>query len=84
MQRNRFHTSLGEATHNNVIAIIAGMLRQIILDFRYEGDTSEALVIARIHRRILDAIEAKDVDAAIRRSLRHTHASEAVLCYHVP
>ena len=79
LQSNLFHTLLGEATHNNVVGIIAGILRQIIVDFRYEGDEREALVIARIHRRILEAVEAKDVDAAIRRSLRHIDASEAVL-----
>ncbi len=79
LQSNLFHTLLGDATHNNVIAIIAGILRKIIVDFKYEGDESEALVIARIHRRILEAIEAKDVEAAIRRSLRHIDASEAVL-----
>lgn len=79
LQSNLFHTLLGEATHNNVVGIIAGILRQIIVEFRYEGDEREALVIARIHRRILDAIEAKDVDAAVRRALRHIDASEAVL-----
>lgn len=79
LQSNLFHTLLGEATHNNVIGIIAGILRQIIVEFRYEGDEGEAIVIARIHRRILEAIEAKDVDAAVRRALRHIDASEAVL-----
>jgi DNA-binding FadR family transcriptional regulator len=79
LQSNLFHTLLGEATHNNVLAIIAGILRKIIVDFKYQGDESEALVIARIHRRILEAIEAMDVEAAIRRSLRHIDASEAVM-----
>lgn len=80
VQSNRFHTLLGEATKNNVIAIIAGILRQIVVDLKYEGDVKEALAIARIHRRILEAIEAKDVSVAIRRSLRHINASEAVMC----
>lgn len=80
LQSNRFHILLGEATQNNVIAIIAGILRQIVVEFKYEGDAKEALAIARIHRRILDAIEAKDVEIAIRRSLRHIDASEAVMC----
>lgn len=80
VQSNRFHTLLGEATKNNVIAIIAGILRQIVVDFNYKGDASEALAIARIHRRILEAIESKSTDVAIRRSLRHIDASEAVMC----
>jgi GntR family transcriptional repressor for pyruvate dehydrogenase complex len=80
VQSNRFHTLLGEATKNNVIAIIAAISRQIVIDFKYEGDAAEALAIARIHRRILEAIEAKDVEVATRRALRHIHASEDVLC----
>lgn len=80
IQSNRFHTLLGEATKNNVIAIVAALLRQIVVDFNYEGDSKEALAIARIHRRILEAIEAKDVDVAVRRSLRHIDASETVMC----
>jgi GntR family transcriptional repressor for pyruvate dehydrogenase complex len=80
VQSNRFHTLLGEATKNNVVSIVAGIVRQIIVDFKYEGSEKEALEIARIHRRILDAIEAKDVEAAVRRSLRHIDASEAVMC----
>lgn len=79
-QSNRFHTLLGEATKNNVISIVAGILRQIVVDFNYEGDEEEAKSIARIHRRILEAIEAKDLEAAIRRSLRHIDAGETVMC----
>ena len=80
LQSNRFHILLGEATKNNVIAIVAGILRQIVVDLKYEGDAKEARAIARIHRRILEAIEAKDVEVAIRRSLRHIDASETVMC----
>ena len=82
LQSNRFHTILGEATKNNVVAIVAGMVRQIVVDLKYEGTPDEALEIARIHRRILEAIEAKDLESAIRRSLRHIDASEASLCSH--
>lgn len=80
LQSNRFHVLLGEATKNNVVAIVAGILRQIVVDFKYEGDAKEALAIAKIHRRILEAVEAKNVDVAIRRSLRHIDASETVMC----
>jgi GntR family transcriptional repressor for pyruvate dehydrogenase complex len=80
LQSNRFHTLLGEATKNNVISIIAVIIRQIVIDFKYEGDEAEALAIARIHRKILEAIEAKDVEVAKRRSLRHIKASEDVMC----
>ena len=80
LQSNRFHTLLGEATKNNVISVVSAILRQIIVDFHYEGDEKEALSIARIHGRILEAIEAKDVEVAIRRALRHINLGESVMC----
>lgn len=80
LQSNRFHALLGEATKNNIVAMIAGILRQIVLDFQYKGAGSQAMAIARIHSRILDAVEAKDVESAVRRTLRHIDASEAVMC----
>ena len=79
-QSNKFHTLLGEATKNNVVAIIAALVRQIVIDLKYEGDAKEALGIARIHRRILEAIEEGDAEVAIRRSLRHINATEDIMC----
>lgn len=80
MQSNKFHTLLGEATKNNVIAIIAALVRQIVVDLKYEGDANEAMAIARIHRKILEAIEQGDAEVATRRSLRHINATEDVMC----
>ena len=78
-QSNLFHTLLGEAAHNNVVAIVAGLIRRIIVQMGYTGDEAEALGIARIHRKILHAIEAGDAAAATRRALRHLDASAGVL-----
>lgn len=78
-QSNRFHSLLGECTHNNVLAIIAGLIRQVVLGMRYAGTREEALIIARAHRRVLEAVEARDEAAAIRRVLRHVDATECVL-----
>jgi len=78
-QSNRFHSLLGDCTHNNVLAIIAGLIRQIVLGMRYAGTREEALVIARAHRRILQAVEARDEAAAVRRVMRHINATECVL-----
>jgi GntR family transcriptional repressor for pyruvate dehydrogenase complex len=78
-QSNRFHALLGECTHNNVLAIIGGLIRQVVLGLRYTGTREEALVIARAHRRILQAVEARDEVAAVRRVMRHIHATECVL-----
>jgi GntR family transcriptional regulator, transcriptional repressor for pyruvate dehydrogenase complex len=78
-QSNRFHSLLAECTHNNVLAIIGGLIRQIVLGMRYTGTREEALVIARAHRRILQAVEARDEAAAVRRVMRHINATECVL-----
>ncbi|HVM77581.1 MAG TPA: FCD domain-containing protein [Stellaceae bacterium] len=78
-QSNLFHTLLAEATHNNVIATVSNLIRRIVIHMGYTGDEAEALGIARIHRRILEAIEAGDAAAANRRALRHLDASEGVL-----
>jgi len=78
-QSNLFHTLLAEAAHNDVVAIVANLIRQVVIHMGYRGGKAEALSIARIHRRILDAIEAGDVAAATRRALRHLDASEGVL-----
>ena len=78
-QSNLFHTFLAEAAHNDVIAIVANLIRQVVIHMGYTGGKAEALSIARIHQKILDAIEAGDVAAATRRALRHLDASEGAL-----
>ena len=83
-QSNRFHTLLGEAAHNNVMAIITTLMREVVIEMAYSGDAAEALTIARIHRRILDAVEARDVTAATRRALRHLDATECVMTTRQP
>ncbi|ROP80827.1 GntR family transcriptional regulator [Stella humosa] len=83
-QSNRFHTLLGEAAHNNVMAIITTLMREVVIQMAYSGDAAEALTIARIHRRILDAVEARDVKAATRRALRHLDATECVMTTREP
>lgn len=79
-QSNQFHVLLGEATKNNVLAIIATLIRRIVIDFHYQGDVDQARSIAKAHGRILDAIVSKDVETAVRRSLRHIDASEDTMC----
>jgi DNA-binding FadR family transcriptional regulator len=78
-QSNLFHTLLAEAAHNDIISIISNLIRQVVIHMGYTGGKAEALGIARIHRKILDAIEAGDVAAATRRALRHLDASEHAL-----
>jgi GntR family transcriptional repressor for pyruvate dehydrogenase complex len=74
IESNRFHILLAEATRNRMLALLARMIRQIVIRMDYEPRSTNALQIARAHQRILDAIIAKDVDTAKRRALRHLSA----------
>ena len=76
VESNRFHVLLAEATRNRMLALLARLVRQIIIRMSYEGAGTEAVQVAKIHRRILDAVIAKDVVTAKRRALRHLTACE--------
>jgi GntR family transcriptional repressor for pyruvate dehydrogenase complex len=76
IESNRFHILLAEATRNRMLALLARIIRQVVIRMDYEprSSTNNALQIAKAHQRILDAIVAKDIDTAKRRSLRHLMA----------
>jgi GntR family transcriptional repressor for pyruvate dehydrogenase complex len=78
-QSNQFHILLGESTHNNVLAVLATLIRQVVIGMRYSGDRTAALSIARVHQRILDAVRDRDEVAAVRRALRHVNSVEDVM-----
>lgn len=74
IESNRFHILLAEATRNRMLALLARIIRQVVIRMDYEPHDTSALQVARAHQRILDAIVAKDVDTAKRRALRHLMA----------
>lgn len=76
VESNRFHVLLAEATRNRMLALLARLVRQIVIRMTYEGAGTEAVQVAKIHRRILDAVVAKDAVTAKRRALRHLTACE--------
>lgn len=76
VESNRFHVLLAEATRNRMLALLTRLVRQTVIRMSYEGAGTEALSVAKAHRRILDAIVAKDVETAKRRALRHLMACE--------
>jgi DNA-binding FadR family transcriptional regulator len=78
-QSNLFHTLLGACTHNNVLSILASLIRKVVIGMHYSGDRTAALAIARVHQLILNAVREGDEAAAVRRTLRHVDATESVL-----
>jgi DNA-binding FadR family transcriptional regulator len=74
VESNRFHILLAEATRNRMLALLARLIRQVVIRMEHESHSTNALQIAKAHQRILDAIIAKDVDTAKRRALRHLMA----------
>lgn len=74
IESNRFHILLAEATRNRMLALLARIIRQVVIRVNYEPPATNALQIARAHQRILDAIVAKDAVSAKRRALRHLMA----------
>lgn len=74
IESNRFHILLADATRNRMLALLSRIVRHLIIRADYEPSEISALQIARAHERILDAIEAKDVESARRRAVRHLSA----------
>ncbi len=68
-----WHTALSAASHNELLHALASSVSWLMVEAsRIENFASEdvRLLVARAHRRILEAIEAKDGDAARRRAER--------------
>lgn len=74
IESNRFHILLAEATRNRMLALLARIIRQVVIRMDYEPRSANALQIAKAHQRILDAIVAKDAETAKRRAIRHLTA----------
>jgi len=77
-----WHVAVATASHNELLTGFMAALSRAI----YESTDNRAFVDAEVrrttvqaHRRITDAIRARDVDAALRRMTRHVHSyAEAV------
>lgn len=74
IESNRFHVILAEATRNRMLALLSRLVHQIVIRMSVKTKKTEAVQIAKIHGRILDAIVEQDVVAAKRRALRHLSA----------
>ena len=57
-----------------MLALLARVIRQVVIRMDYESHDTGALQIARAHQRIREEIVARDVETAKRRALRHLMA----------
>ena len=72
-----WHVQVVRASHNELlIAFIAAVSQAIYIDTDLEGFNSVAVrnAVIRAHRRVMDAIQSRDGDAAARRMERHVDA----------
>ena len=72
-----WHVQVVRASHNELlIAFIAAVSQSIYADTDLEGFNSNEVrnAVIRAHRRVMDAIHARDGDAAARRMERHVTA----------
>jgi DNA-binding FadR family transcriptional regulator len=73
---NRFHRTLSEAAHNNVLAVVINLVMELCLRRTKTGEF-EPTHLVEVHRAIIDAIEARDLDTATQRIVEHLEHSEA-------
>lgn len=66
-----FHRVMSEATHNNLVAVVGRMVQDLVHSVAIDRAPTDVLAAAHAHSRIIDAIEARDREAAARRMLRH-------------
>ncbi len=72
----RFHRTLSEAAHNNVLAVIINLVMELCLRRSNTGEFEPTHLVA-VHQAITDAIAARDVETATARIIEHLEHSEA-------
>ncbi len=79
---NLLHRKIVEATGNNVLKDIMGMLEEHVLRYRFEYIKSikDSCHIAEEHDMIIDALEKKDVEAASKYMVDHISRQKDEIC----
>lgn len=73
----RWHAALAVACHNDLLRAFAASIAGLMLEasrLEYFASPDVRLLVTRVHRRILEAIEARDAEAARRRAERDIQA----------
>jgi DNA-binding FadR family transcriptional regulator len=74
--RLRFHRTLSEAAHNNVLTVIMNLVMELCLQRSQTGEF-EPTHLVQVHRAIIDALEARDLPTATQRIVEHLEHSES-------
>jgi DNA-binding FadR family transcriptional regulator len=74
--RLRFHRTLAEAAHNNVLAVIMNLVMEMCLRRSKTGEF-EPTHLVQVHAAIIDAIQARDRRTARQRIIEHLEHSES-------
>jgi DNA-binding FadR family transcriptional regulator len=74
--RLRFHRTLAEAAHNNVLSVIMNLVMEMCLRRSKTGEF-EPTHLVQVHAAIIDAIQARDRRTARQRIIEHLEHSES-------
>jgi GntR family transcriptional repressor for pyruvate dehydrogenase complex len=74
-RHNRFHRTLSEAAHNNVLSVVMHIIMELCLRGT-KTDEFEPVHLTEVHSAIIDAIEARDAETATARLIEHIENSE--------
>lgn len=74
-RHNRFHRTLAEAAHNNVLTVVMNIIMELCLLQTKTGEF-ETVHLTEVHGAIIDAIEARDAETANKHLIRHIEVSE--------
>jgi GntR family transcriptional regulator, transcriptional repressor for pyruvate dehydrogenase complex len=74
-RHNRFHRTLAEAAHNNVLSVVMHIIMELCMR-QLKTDEFEPVHLTEVHGAIIDAIEARDEATATARIVQHLHHSE--------
>jgi GntR family transcriptional repressor for pyruvate dehydrogenase complex len=73
--RLRFHRTLSEAAHNNVLAAIMNLVMEMCLRRSQTGEFEPSYLV-QVHSAIIDALQARDRQTARQRIIEHLEHSE--------
>lgn len=83
----KWHMAVMQASHNELMIGFIHALSNIIYsatDIEEFNSLESRWAVARVHRKVVEAIRARDVDAARRRMERHVQAYSQAVAPHAP
>lgn len=79
LHANRFHVILARASKNQMMILFSTLARQVMVRLEYQGIGERPQVVAAEHQKIVDALAAREKDAARSAVLDHLETCECAL-----